>query len=142
MQLTLTKEAFDALKLTPDVTALARLELTAKKFTPIFDDVHDALKERLDKIPVEVDGVKFWIEDRPGKRTITDNAAATEVLRILPDEQFHKTYQFKPSEIEEVLAEHFSLPKSSKRGPSGKSRFTDLLGAVTTQATNRVLKIA
>jgi hypothetical protein len=142
MKLTLTKEKFEALKLNPDVTELARLELTAKKFTPIFDAAHDALKERLGDVPTEVDGVKFWIEMRPGKRTVTNNAAATEALRVLPDEKFHACYEFKPALIEDQLADHFQLPKASKKGPSGKSRYTDLLGGLTEQRVNKILKIA
>lgn len=143
MKLTLTPEQFAAIKVSPDDGQLASLELVAKKFTPIFDATHDLLKERLASRtePLQVEGARFYIEDRPGKRKITDNKAATEILSDLSDEAFHGTYEYKPAAIEEALAAHHKLPKTSTKGESGKSKFKEKLGHITEQSINKVLKI-
>lgn len=143
MKLKLTPEEFAAIKLRPELDDLARIKIAAKKLTPIFDEASDELKARLETDgAAEVDGVRFFLEERPGKRKVTDNAKATERLAFLPDAQFHTAYEFKPAAIEELLATHYGLPKTSKKGDSGKSKYTELLGDITEQPVNKVLKIA
>lgn len=144
MKLNLTEEAFAAIAAQPAIDELARVKLADKKLTPIFERAAEALKERLvaqGGSGVVVDGVPFVLEDRPGKRKVTDNAQATQRLSILPDDLFHQAYEFKPAAIEDALALHFKLPKTSKKGDSGKSKFKELLGDITEQPVNKILKV-
>lgn len=152
MKMTLTPEHLANISTEPSVKRLLEIELARKKLTPIFERAKDALKERVraEGGTIIEDGVRIYIEERNSGRKITDNAKATELLSDLPDERFHRTYEFKPAAIEAVLAEHESertgakVPVDSKaRGKvSGKSLFNDRLGAVTEQTTAEWLRIA
>jgi hypothetical protein len=152
MKMTLTPEHVANISTEPSVKRLLEIELARKKLEPLFDRNKDALKAR-----VEAEGgtiiegsVRIYTEERNSGRKIIDNAKATELLADLPDERFHRTYEFKPSAIEAVLAEHESertgakVPVESKaKGKvSGKSLFNDKLGAITETTKAVWLRIA
>jgi PD-(D/E)XK nuclease superfamily len=144
MKMTLTPEALAAIPEEPDIERLFEFETAKKKFSDPFDRAHEALKEKVQEMGgAELkDGTKLYVVDRPGKRTITNNALATDRLSDLPDALFHETYSFSAGAIEEALATHRGLPKTSKKGESGQSAYKALLGDITTQAVNKVLKVA
>lgn len=144
MKLKLTPEEFARIKLQPDLDDLVRIELVGKKLTPIFDSAHDELKDRMVARGVTehtVEGARVILGEKNGKRSIRDNAAATERLRDMPDEVFHRLYEFKPAAIEEELAVHYKLPKTSTKGASGKSKYRELLGDLTDQPVQKTLKV-
>lgn len=152
MKMTLTPEHLANISTEPSVKRLLEIELARKKLTPIFERAKDALKTRVkaEGGTIIENGVRIYVEERNSGRKITDNAKATEALSDLPDERFHRCYQFRPSEIEAVLAEHESertgakVPVESKaKGKvSGKSLFNDRLGALTEATTAEWLRIA
>jgi hypothetical protein len=152
MKMTLTPEYVANISTEPSVARLLEIELSRKKLSPLFDRAKDALKARVEADGGEIieDGVRIYVEERNSGREITDNKAATEALSALPDERFHRTYEFKPTAIEAVLAEHETertgakVPVESKaKGKvSGKSLFNDLLGSVTQTKTAKWLRIA
>jgi hypothetical protein len=88
------------------------------------------------------DGTKLVLVERPGRRTITDNAAATQRLNDLPANLFHRCYAYRPGEIESALAEFEQVPKTSKKGKSGQSLYKDRLADITEQATVEILKVS
>lgn len=152
MKMTLTPEHVANISTEPSLLQLLNIERARKKLTPIFDRAKDALKERVkaEGGSVVEDGVRIYIEERNSGRKITDNAKATELLSALPDDRFHRTYEFKPAAIEAVLAEDETertgakVPVESKvKGRvSGKSLYNDKLGALTEQTTAEWLRIA
>lgn len=150
MKLTLTPEMREAIQAEPATEQLIALEIAAKKFAPIFKAAHDALKERIELTgPVTGEGYRFVLEVGKGGRKITDNAAATELLRDLPDETFHGLYEFKPEPIEKALATREAertgqkIPHDSKvpGKVSGKSLFRDQFAAITEQAEIKKMKV-
>jgi len=152
MKLTLTPEHIANIATEPSVARLLEIEFARKKLSPLFDRAKDALKSRVEAEGGEImeNGVRIYVEERNSGRKITDNKAATEALSDLPDERFHRTYEFKPAAIEAVLAEHETertgakVPVESKaKGKvSGKSLFNDKLGALTETTTAKWLRIA
>jgi hypothetical protein len=144
MILELTPEQIAAIPSEPSVEKLYRFEAAKKQLEAPFKVAHETLKERVAAMGGAelADGTKLFIVDRPGAREITDNAAATAALQDLPDPLFHLCYKFRPGAIEEVLAEHLHLPKTSKKGPSGQSAFKDRLGHLVKQGVNKILSIA
>jgi hypothetical protein len=152
MKLTLTPEHIANIATEPSVARLLEIEFARKKLSPLFDRAKDALKSRVESEGGEIieNGVRIYVEERNSGRKITDNKAATEALSDLPDERFHRTYEFKPAAIEAVLAEHETertgakVPVESKaKGKvSGKSLFNEKLGTLTETTTAKWLRIA
>jgi hypothetical protein len=152
MKMTLTPEHIANIATEPSVARLLEIELSRKKLSPLFDRAKDALKARVEAEGGEImeEGVRIYVEERNSGREITDNKAATEALSALPDERFHRCYEFRPAAIEAVLAENETertgakVPVESKaKGKvSGKSLFNDLLGSVTVTKTAKWLRIA
>lgn len=141
MKLSLTKEAFDAIKLHPDPTELGRIELAARKFKPLFEAAHDELAERIGENGLDVDGVKLVRETRAGRRKITDNLMADAALRDLPHALRVGTYEYKPAAIEDALAEHLKLPKKSVKGHDAKKEYNARFGHFTEQGQSVIIKI-
>jgi hypothetical protein len=144
MRMILTPEQLAAIPDEPDIEKLFVFEAARKQFEEPLKLAHETLKARVAEMGgAELsDGTKLLVIDRPGARTITDNAAATAALNDLPETLWHTCYKFRPGEIEIALAEFLSLPKTSKKGPSGASAYKDRLGHITVSAVNKVLKIA
>lgn len=152
MKMTLTPELLANIATEPSVARLLEIELARKKLAPLFERAKDALKARVQADGGEIieGGVRIYTEERNSGRKIIDNKAATEALSALPDERFHRCYEFRPAAIEAVLAEDESertgakVPVESKaRGKvSGKSLYADRLGALTETTTAVWLRIA
>lgn len=150
MKLTLTPEMIEAVKAEPTTEQLAALEIMRKKFTPIFDAGHEALKDRLELLgPQTAEGYRFYLETSPGRTKITDNAKAAEILAHVPDETYHTLYEFKKEPIEKALAAQESartgqkIPHDSKVSgkTSGKSLFREQFAGITEQAEIKKLKM-
>jgi hypothetical protein len=143
MKMILTPEHLAAIKAEPSIERLLSIDIERRKLEPMFEASKEALKERIERDgPQTIQGVKVWLEDRNGRRTISDNAQATEILRELPDTLFHETYAFKADPIERAYAKHFKIPHDSKKGACGKSVFKSKLGHLVEQDVTKVLKIA
>ena len=142
MKMKLTPEMLAQLQTEPDNTELVQLFLDSKKFTPIFDVAKEEVKSRLRAGPIAAAGVNLTLTTRAGQRTITDKPKAAELLAVLPDELYYDCIDFSAAGIEAALAKHEKLPKESKVGPSGKSRYKDLFGTITEQGTSEIIKVA
>ena len=151
MKMTMTEEMVSKIKSEPTPEQLADLEIMRKKFSPIFEAGNKALKEMIaTNGRLESHGYAFWIEEGNGKTKITDNARATEILSVLPDETFHTLYEFKKEPIELALADKESqntgqkIPHDSKveGRVTGKSLFRDRFAGIIEQTTIKKLKMA
>lgn len=158
MKLKLTQELLDTCRDDPGVDQLLEFFLAGRKFGKIFEMAGGILKYRVMNHPnrvIQVGEHKLTIVSRAHARTIHDNQAATAALADLPDALFHRTYKFKPGEIEEVLAEHLSkvtgakVPVASKKkGPDGKpiltgeSEYETRLGKFTEQGMIHFIKVS
>jgi Protein of unknown function (DUF2800) len=150
MKLTLTPDIIETIQAEPSIEQLAALELHRKKFTPIFDAAHEALKERIEAGGrVTANGYAFWLEEGNGRTKITDNAAATDRLKDLPDETFHTLYEFKKEPIEKALATA-EATRSGRKVPhksdvqgktSGQSLFRETFAGITEQTKIKKLKM-
>ncbi len=150
MKMTLTPEYLNGIAAEPTIDRLLAVALAGRKLSPLLKDAADILKQRIrDKGEQTVDGYRVFVQSQPGIRVVTDNAKARVQLGDLPDALFDRCYQFKPGEIEEVLAEHESartglkVPVDTKTAGkvSGKSMMRDRIGHVMQQGEREILKI-
>ncbi len=144
MKLLLTDSMLAELKAENFDQVLARLCIAGKLLAPIFDDSKVQLKERLAGVPeiVTPDGVRLYLEEKPGIREVVGKQEAWHRLAGYTKEEFNELGESVPvfvpgaldeedalqcvkisvSDTEKVLAEKLGLPLSSKRGDSGKAR--------------------
>ena len=144
MKKTMTDLELAAIQPETPLARLIELHDAGRLLNPVFDRGHEVLKERIHAMgdaTVLPDGRHALLKPRNGKRTITDNAKASEALEALPDALYNTCYEFKPSAIEEALAKHENVPVGGKGEVTGKKLFKVKLGDITEQAVNMVLTV-
>ena len=142
MELELTEEMLAEIKGEPSINRLAEIKLLDKKYATTLEKAGKMLKARLTPgEPIEIGGVKFSVTVRNGRKTITNNFEATQQLLDLPDDVFYELFTFKIRAIEDALAKHLDIPRSSKKVHDSKKEFESRIGHLIEQGTMQILNI-
>jgi hypothetical protein len=143
MKLLLTPEQIAAIPTEPDLERLWFFEQAKRMFGGPLDTAHEALRDLVGKAGDTVtlkDGTKLYLTDRAGRRTFPDNAAVAAKLDDLEENLFWRCVTFGGGDIEDALAEHLKLPKTSKKGNSGQAEFRARMKGLYAQETHKILK--
>ncbi len=143
MKLQLTPEAIAQIKRQPEDTTLGDWILAGKTLARPIEDAQELAKERIAKTGALVasDGTQITVKVSPGSYKILDKLGMWKaVAELLPEERRAVAAKWSMTELDDQIAEQFSVPKGGKGAVTGRTIRTDKTAAFVEQGERKTFQ--